>query len=263
MIPQDIEIWLLGSSLLVTLLLLLIVIVVVLMNRRGLQKKRSYVQSLIDEKEKLMYSISLELHDNIAQRMYGQIFELKILEQKLADVHKDQLRKQILAMEEIVDLIRALSHSLNADYLVAKRLPEAIEEKLRIVSSMGAFETAFHISGTYTVLPHDTELVVYRIVQEALSNAIRHSKAIRIEVTFIFELNDLQVLIKDNGQGFDRLRMKAPAGIGLLNMKRRAALIYSDLEISSKRDEGTCVSLFIPNAFKKRNEVSLKIENVF
>jgi signal transduction histidine kinase len=92
-------------------------------------------------------------------------------------------------------------------------------------------------------LPSETETTLYRIAQEALTNAGRHSQATRVDV--ILERRDLQVvlIIEDNGVGFDPSRTNDRLGFGLTGMQERAALVGAQLQIESAPGEGTTVLL--------------------
>ena len=107
----------------------------------------------------------------------------------------------------------------------------------------------FHAVGVDADLEEDERLVIYRVVQEALSNAVRHSQARTIEVNMAVADGVLQVRVQDDGQGFDaQERALSGGGMGLTGMRERASLVGGDLSITSEPGEGTTVDLQIPTS---------------
>jgi signal transduction histidine kinase len=97
-------------------------------------------------------------------------------------------------------------------------------------------------------LPADVEYNLLRIAREAISNSVRHSGARTIEVVLAWADEQLQLIIKDDGHGFDRQHPEdRPVGhYGLIGMRERAALIGADFDLASRPGHGTAISVFLP-----------------
>jgi two-component system sensor histidine kinase DegS len=117
----------------------------------------------------------------------------------------------------------------------------------------------FDVSGLIQELPRETEALVFRIVQEGLSNAVKHSGADLIELRLAFEEDVFRIGIRDNGKGFDPPKaapgsLVAAGQMGLVGMFERAELLGASLEISSEPGNGTFLSLEVPVGQKSSSE---------
>jgi signal transduction histidine kinase len=123
-------------------------------------------------------------------------------------------------------------------------LCDSLEKELKYVAEANEIETALTISGEYREIDAEKKLMAFRIVQEAINNAVKHSRATQINVSLAFAKSRLTVVITDNGNGFDTERIQGDKGLGLRNMHERARLL-GDIQITSKAGEGTAITLNI------------------
>src|SRR5690606_14450204 len=111
----------------------------------------------------------------------------------------------------------------------------------------GKFKVEYLCEGENRESNNDKDLIIFRIVQETINNIIKHSRAKRIVIRLVREPENLMLSISDNGVGFDPDSLgNGGWGLGLQNIKKRAALIGGDAQISSKPQKGTQVSMSIP-----------------
>jgi len=166
----------------------------------------------------------------------------EILEQKIGDTKK-------LVGQAIHDL-RNLSHGLNTDYVADLGLVKAIGHELETVKRSGGYETEFITEGAPYPIDKQSELIVFRIIQESLNNIVKHAACQRIVIHLLYQPEKLVVSIRDNGKGFDLTPLShdliASFGQGIKNMHNRAHLIGAGFLISSTLEEGTCVTLTVP-----------------
>lgn len=197
--------------------------------------------------------IARELHDDIAQKMTFIKVGLKVLDDALAkgeDTHAivDSLRENV--SEGIDGVRRAVAH-LGSAPLDRLGLAPAIERLLREASSTFGFEADLQVVGMRDgLLSPEVELAAYRITQEALSNAGRHSGCSRVSVVVHCRARALEVVVEDDGCGFaaeDR-RHDAASGrhVGLDGMKERATLVGGSLRVESRLGVGTSVHVRLP-----------------
>lgn len=254
------------TGLLVVIFILLmagsfIVILVTLNNRRKkkhldekkmmqIEFKQEILNTQMEIKEQTLKHISQEIHDNI-----GQILSLVKLNLGTTDFsHPEKVMQKVedskMLVGKAIQDLRDLSKSLNTDYVSQMGLARSVEYELEMVKKMGIFETRFDIFGNVFRFSEQTELILFRIVQESLNNIIKHSKATGIQLTLDYRNQYFKMSIRDNGQGFEAKNVtngqSSLAGIGIRNMQNRAAMIQADLSVISSPEEGTLICLSIP-----------------
>lgn len=148
-----------------------------------------------------------------------------------------------------------LSWELRPTELEEVGLQDAIRSFVREWSNQYGIASAFHTDPSSAEAPHrklstSSETNVYRIVQEALNNTLKHAEAVTVYVILTFRGNEVVLVIEDDGCGFDLIDEK-PAeerfgGHGLIGMKERASMLGGSLEIESRPDTGTTILVRIP-----------------
>ncbi|WP_405827610.1 MULTISPECIES: HAMP domain-containing sensor histidine kinase [unclassified Streptomyces] len=187
--------------------------------------------------------IAQELHDEVGQTLTAVLLQLRYA----ADRAPDTLREELHQVQETTRT------SLDEIRRIARRLRPGILEELGLHSALRAL-TAEFTTGTLTVrhfiepglpeLDEATELVLYRVAQEALTNAARHAGASDVEVRLSNgPAGKVRLLVRDNGMGMRRL---AAEGAGIQGMRERALLIGADLAIGGGPHDGTDVRLDAP-----------------
>ena len=206
------------------------------------------LQTQIEIQEQTLKTVAQEIHDNI-----GQILSLAKLNLNTFPVITDaaiQARvddTKHLIGKAIVDL-RDLSRSLNGDKINELGLEQAISSELKILQNTGKFSTGLLITGSPYKLDSKKEMVLFRMVQEAMNNAIKHSKAKTIDVQLMYGTEIFQLSIKDNGIGFNPANLLAQQpGIGLKSMQNRAELIGGIFSVLSSSATGTSIIIEIKN----------------
>jgi two-component system sensor histidine kinase UhpB len=146
-------------------------------------------------------------------------------------------------MEELLRLARQLRPaSLDDLGLIA-----AIEGQLARFSDQTGIQTALHSEGTPEAITEDQQTVIYRVVQEALSNTAQHSGATYVDFELrVFPSHGVELRVRDNGKGFDAVNQADGGGIGLSGMAERARLVGGELTVTSSPGTGTRVRLYIP-----------------
>ncbi len=212
--------------------------------------EKEVLQTQLEIQEQTFINISQEIHDNI-----GQVLSLaKLHINTIADTQPEPLQSKLqdskhLITKAIQDL-RDLSKSLNTDYVNDIGLLRAIEYELEIIQRSGTYQVIFNTSGTKLRLGQQEELILFRIVQEALHNIIKHAKATMMTVEIVFGHDLFTLHISDNGVGFDSSRLAVSNydgfGLGLRNIYNRSRLINADLIIDGKPGEGTTTVITLP-----------------
>jgi len=212
--------------------------------------EQEILRSQLELQEQTLKNISQEIHDNV-----GQVLSLAKLNLNMMDARQpDQLQRKIdSALEQVskaINDLRDLSKSFNTDTISELGLIKAIAMELDIVARADAHKTSFKIKGKSCQLPAQQELILFRIVQEALHNIVKHAAANSIRVEADYTTDKLELCITDNGTGFDLTPLEDPArssfGLGIRNMHNRARMIGASFQMSSTDGEGTTIQLSIP-----------------
>jgi two-component system NarL family sensor kinase len=212
--------------------------------------QQALLQSQLEIQEQTFKNISMEIHDNI-----GQVLSLAKLNLATADFNKlETVREKIddsrnLIAKSILDL-RDLAKSLNTDYVQVMGLANSTAHELEIIKKTGSFETNFEIIGEPYKLEQQNELILFRIVQEALNNIMRHAKAKTIEVKLCYDPKFFSLTVHDDGMGFDISNLNQnrnnSRGLGIKNMSDRAQIIGAEIKIISEPGQGTTIDIKLP-----------------
>jgi two-component system sensor histidine kinase UhpB len=138
----------------------------------------------------------------------------------------------------------ALARQLRPTALDDLGLEAALSGHARDIGRQSGIATSFTKHGSFTDLPGDVQIVIYRVAQEALSNAVRHSSAKHIAVNLTRGANGIALVVADDGTGFTF--EQATGGLGLTGMRERALLVNGELDVTSRPGQGTSVRLYLP-----------------
>lgn len=192
--------------------------------------------------------IARELHDDIGQRMAVLTMELDMLSQRLpvgpADPRVRALSRQALELATDIQSISRVLHSSKLDYVglvpASAALCRELSQQQKHVS------VDFRADDIPEEVPKDVAFCVFRVLQEAVNNAMKHSGARRVQVTLWHREGEVRLEIVDDGIGFDPdAAMKGP-GLGLISMKERVGLLAGEMVIESRRGAGTTVRARVP-----------------
>lgn len=195
--------------------------------------------------------ISQELHDGTSQTMVSILTYLRILHDKLTTKEqKDFLAGIRELISQTLDSIRALAVNLHPPLLKDLGLIVAIEKFLDMVQQTSTdIKIKFEYQGDFSKLPDMLALVCYRIIQEGITNIVKHANARRAKVKIFYEETKIRMEIIDNGIGFNEetaQRAKLNHHLGLRSMQKRIELLQGKFEIISKLNKGTIIKITIP-----------------
>jgi len=210
------------------------------------QELESLSARLVDAQEEERRSISRELHDEVGQTLGALLVDLGQLS-KLVPADDNLLREKIAriksAAETAVKSIRDLALLLRPPMLDDLGLVPALEWQAREISRRGEMEVDVHSEMVSEQLADDVMVCLYRLVQEALTNAARHSGAKHAKVSIVQNEGTIRVQIADDGIGFSPERVR---GMGILGMEERVKRLGGSLTIESEPGKGTTVFAKIP-----------------
>jgi signal transduction histidine kinase len=212
-------------------------------------------QKLIEAHEEERVKIARELHDDINQRLVLlsiNLHDLKQVFHAVAPEVREHLEEVIKAVRDLASDVHRLSHSLHPSKLKYLGLAAAVASFCRELAERQNVQIDFRCEGIPKELPKEISLCLYRVLQEALQNAINHSGSPRLEVSLRGESNQIQLTVRDWGVGFDPAVAMKGRGLGLTSMKERLKLVAGELSVQSEPQRGTAIHASVP--LKERRE---------
>ena len=205
-------------------------------------------RKLIEAQEQERARIGRELHDDIGQRLAMLAVELQQLHENsliLPDVRSrmGELQKQIL---DVATDIQSLSHELHSAKLQYLGIARAMRGFCQEFGEQQKVEIDFQTRDLPTPLSPDTSLCFFRVLQEALHNAAKHSGVRHFEVQLWGTSDEIHLTVKDSGAGFDREAAKKSRGLGLISMEERLKLLNGTMTIESQPKRGTTIHARVP-----------------
>lgn len=192
------------------------------------------LRTQVEMQEQLFSEISAEIHDNIGQGLSLVRLNLHSLR---ANSSKDLLSSTDDILNKAMEDLRNLSHNLNMQQLYEKGLPVATAELLQNLERTSQYKTYQYTDELFEDFTDEQTLILFRIIQEAVTNIVRHAGASHVSVEMLRAGEKNQIRIKDNGKGFQAKQLQQ--GLGLKNMQARAKMIGADIQINSVEGEGT------------------------
>ena len=251
-LDNDIAVTIIMVTLTMALFIFLVALLLVISHNRRTKHRAEMAEVRVQHAEEVrtvekevmnatLTEVGRDLHDNIGQLLTVARMGVVQLEKSAPDNPRAPQVKETL--DTTISEVRRLSKTLVADRWNELSLMDAVREECERVQRNGPVQVHFTTQGHEPVISPDQKLVLFRIFQEALNNALKHAGTQRIAVT----LNDgegVRMTVSDDGGGFNvDERMASARGQGLRNMVRRADLIGYHCAVSSRIGAGTTVSL--------------------
>ena len=252
---QGIIIFIAGISILLLLLISFIITIVY----KYQQKQNTYIkdlemlktshnntllQSQLEIQEQTLQTISREIHDNIGQKLTLAKLYLNTLSYTESGILKLQVNDSVNIIGEAINSLSDISRSMSSEIILNNGLIKALEFEAKQLAKPGIYKMNFSATGSPIFMKTETELVLFRMVQEALNNVVKHANATIIDINLDYSATSLTVEIGDNGKGFCTNETKY--GTGLQNIRKRAAILKGAVTITSTPDIGTKIKIEIP-----------------
>jgi len=210
------------------------------------------LRRLVTAQEEERRRISRELHDQTGQHLAALLLGLKTLNNS-TDSGSTSLHRSLFQLQKLTEQLVEEAHHLAWDLRPAALddlgLETAISNYVEKWSERNSIALDFHSGLDKLRLPPPVETAVFRIVQEALTNVLKHAEATRVSVMLEYRYDELLVIVEDNGRGFEPevpLKMKERGGLGLIGINERVALVGGKLNIESEPGGGATLAIRIP-----------------
>lgn len=216
------------------------------MNERLLHQQEEATKAVLNAEESERRRIAAELHDGVGQLMSAARMNLESVVKELENLPGEKLLK----LERVVNLVdegckevRTVSHSMMPNALLKKGLGSALQDFILKIDQQ-VLKTSLHIEGLDERLKPEVESVLYRVIQECVTNVIKHSGASQLDIVLLKDNNNIDVTIEDNGKGF--AVKDVSNGIGLQNIRARIQYLKGTFDIESAPGRGSFFGIHIP-----------------
>jgi signal transduction histidine kinase len=206
--------------------------------------QRDALRRVVEAQELERRRVSRELHDETGQALTSILLGLKLVEEAKDATQSDAARAELheLVVSTLQD-VRRLAVELRPKALDDFGLQAALEHVAQTFTEQIGIETDVEVSlGDERLLP-EVETALYRLVQEALTNVVKHSRASHVSISLVRKAHSVSAVIEDDGVGFDNLTEEGP---GLVGMRERVGLLDGRLEVESRAGHGTTIVAEVP-----------------
>jgi PAS domain S-box-containing protein len=202
-------------------------------------------RKLIESQEQERARIGRELHDDINQRLAMLAVELEQLQDNPSDVagRVQELRKQTI---EISNDVQALSHELSSSKLEYLGAIKGMKSWCKEFGERHGIQVEFNSTEVQSSVAPEIGLCLFRVLQEALHNASKHSGARRVDVQLREDSGEIHLVISDSGRGFDSETAMQGRGLGLMSMRERVLLVNGTIAVESTLEGGTTIHVCVP-----------------
>ena len=198
-----------------------------------------------DEKARL----ARDIHDELGGILVSAKMDVAWAEQRVNKVDPEaasRLERAQQVLDDGIQVKRRIIEELRPTLLDNLGLAAALDWQLREVCDRAGLQCAFETPADFDALPPPVSIVAYRILQEALTNIVKHAKATRVDVTLTVAPDRVTLAIRDNGIGISDNAQQNALSHGLAGMRQRARAIHGKLSITRPPEGGTCVELRVP-----------------
>lgn len=222
--------------------------VILRLSNRLVRADREMVRKAIDVETRERERIAADLHDGLGSLLSGLLIHIQALEKQHAD--DVQLKEQLRQLNDLsygaIHSIEEVIHNLHPSSLTRYGLVESVSRLIRRINILGRTQFRIRVAEAEAHFPKSTELFLFRICNELINNALKHSKATLANFDFYTEKNKFHLVYSDDGVGFasDELSLEDEKG-GLHNIVRRVESMDGKCWIQSKPDQGVEIEIVL------------------
>jgi signal transduction histidine kinase len=207
------------------------------------------VSNMLDAQEQERKRIAADLHDRLGSmlstvKLYFNSVEVQI--DQLREQNRTQYQKATSLLDEACDEVRKISHNLVSGELVKFGLVSALNQLRDTINGTGKLTMEVHAFGMDKRLDTNAEIALYRVVQELLNNILKHAQASHVVIQLNKIENNLNIVVEDNGVGFDVDAAKIKGGLGLRSVETRVQKLGGTINFDSGKGSGTTTIIDLP-----------------
>lgn len=215
------------------------------------------LKAMVEGQDTERRKISRDLHDRVGNSL--TLLKLKMSSETPSPSSSIRINENIKLLNSIYTEIRNISHELGLNYISKFGLDSALKEMVHTIESSGKISITLNILGDPQRLKSDWEIEIFRIIQELVTNVLKHANAHNLDIQLHYDLPEktLSVTVEDDGKGFQPDFVNK--GIGFSNIEYRIQNISGTFEISSKLGSGSCIAIIA--GYPAANNATIKTNN--
>lgn len=211
-----------------------------------LEHDRTLLSSKLEMQEQTFQHISREIHDNINLSLTLAKLQLNTFDWNDKPASEQKMKTSIELLSKSIAELSDISKGLNADIIIQQGLIRALEYEIDRIRQTGLFTIDFNLTGEPVYMDTQRELIIFRIIQEAFNNIIKHARAAKTGLHMHYDLQLLTITITDDGVGFDTQLSGKSREAGLKNMMTRTTMLGGEMDINTRPGQGTALNFTIP-----------------
>ena len=212
--------------------------------------EKNILSAQLEIQEQTFQNISREIHDHICLNLTLAKLNLVTIDHGNKNQLADNINSSVDILGKSIHQLSDISHSMNPEIIESNGLITTLELETEKMKKLNLFKITMKINGNPVYMDSHKELFIFRIIQEAFNNILKHAKAKNVLLQLYFHEDHIEAKIEDDGTGFmvNQFNDKGSTNpkSGLSNMKKRANLINGSCEIISEIGNGTTIHLNIP-----------------
>lgn len=215
------------------------------------EQLQSLSRRLVEVQENERRTVARELHDEAGQALTSLMIQLKLLQRDAADPARVRtgIAELMGEVETVMENLHRLAMDLRPASLDHLGLSAALEQYCQTLADQHGLRVTFEAIGIEGRVAPDVETALYRIVQEALNNVVRHARATRADVLLERRGDRIVAIVEDDGKGFDPEAAAGPNHLGLVGIQERAMALGGSVTVESTLCRGTALFVEVPHAY--------------
>jgi two-component system, NarL family, sensor kinase len=213
--------------------------------------EKTILNTELEIQEQTMLLIAREIHDNIGLSLSTAKLHLNAINWGDLQHAQTKVKDAISLTGKAIQDMSSLTKKLNTDYIKDNGLLQAIKMLWQDMEKISNIKATYTVTGETTFMEGQKELVIFRIIQEALNNSIKHAEAAHISLQLLYNKEEFIAIIKDDGIGFNTYLQAE--GTGLKNIRQRTKMIHGACHITSALQQGTTIQITIPYLYHEQN----------
>ncbi|MEZ4778683.1 MAG: histidine kinase [Flavobacteriaceae bacterium] len=203
------------------------------------------IEAMLQGQEDERSRIAKDLHDGLGGLLTGAKLSFATIKDQLilSETQENQFGKSLDLLDTAIADLRKVAHNLMPEALTKYGLYDALRDYCNNVQTATDIQINYQLLGSKRKLDNTTEVFIYRIIQELVTNVVKHAKASEIILQLAIETHKIVITIEDNGEGFDPKNLKNTKGSGLENIKYRLQYLNGSMDIASIPAQGTSINI--------------------
>lgn len=212
-------------------------------------KELKALDAMLEGQQEERKRLATELHDTIGSMLSATKYSFKAMEksmEKMIEENRGQYHKINSMLDETMDSVRRISHDMAAGIFTEKGMEGALRDLCQTFEQPGNLHIQLNVYGFEQRIEYNAEINLYRIIQELLTNIIKHANAREVTIQLIRSSETINLTVEDDGRGFNQAEEKKKKGMGLSNIDLRVKKLSGHWNIDSGKGKGTTVIIDIP-----------------